>query len=78
MDPVPGSNDLAAALALAKVIFPESEASETAEGATITLKSEDANGLDAITRGTLTGLKLCLNIAAMLLVFVAFIAMAFL
>ena len=65
-----------AALALAKVMLPETGHPTTSEGATVDFETEDANGLDAVTRGTLMGLKLCLNIAAMLLVFVAFIAMA--
>jgi CNT family concentrative nucleoside transporter len=39
------------------------------------LKSPYVNGIDAITAGTTDGLKLALNVAAMLIVFIAFVAM---
>jgi CNT family concentrative nucleoside transporter len=38
-------------------------------------KSPYVNGIDAITAGTTDGLKLALNVAAMLIVFIAFVAM---
>lgn len=64
-----------AALAVAKIMVPETEQPVT--GGAITYKHEklDVNGLEALTRGTLEGLKLFGNIAAMLLVFLAFVAM---
>lgn len=42
----------------------------------ITLAREDANSVAAITRGTFEGLQLLLNIVAMLVVFVALVALA--
>lgn len=42
----------------------------------ITLAREDANSVAAITRGTFEGLQLLLNIIAMLVVFVALVALA--
>src|SRR5947208_9159714 len=38
-------------------------------------KSPFVNGIDAITAGTTDGLALALNVAAMLIVFIAFVAM---
>jgi CNT family concentrative nucleoside transporter len=64
-----------AALAIAKVMIPEKEVSASIGDTRITIERPDVNGLEALTRGTLEGLKLCLNIAAMLLVFVAMVAM---
>ncbi len=65
-----------AALVVAKIMLPERETPETSGAAPIEVPRTDANGLDALARGTLDGLKLCLNIGAMLLVFVAVISMA--
>ena len=64
-----------AALAIAKVMVPETGQPVTMGRTEIVLPKQDVNGLDALSRGTLEGLKLCLNIAAMLLVFIAVIAM---
>ena len=44
-------------------------------GETLTLKSEAAGSMDALTRGTLEGAQLLVNIAAMLVVFVALVAL---
>jgi CNT family concentrative nucleoside transporter len=66
-----------AALALAKLLVPETEvpADVSGDDAAGAMVSTDANGLDAITRGTLEGLQLFLNILAMLLVFVAMVTL---
>ena len=64
-----------ASLVIAKMMVPETEVPRTAGGASIDVKSEDANVLDAITRGTSEGLFLLLNVGAMLLSFVALVAM---
>lgn len=64
-----------ASLVISKIMVPETETPKTAGGATIEVKSEDANVLDAITRGTSEGLFLLLNVGAMLLSFVALIAL---
>ena len=63
-------------LYLAKLFMPETGKPETA-GTTRTHeeKSPYVNGIDAATAGTTTGLQLALNVAAMLIVFIAFVAM---
>jgi len=45
-------------------------------GARVALRSEAASSMDALTRGTLDGAALLVNIIAMLLVFVALVALA--
>ncbi len=64
-----------AALAVAKLLVPETETPATMGVVHLSTEKVDVNGIDALSRGTLEGLKLCLNIAAMLLVFVAVIEM---
>lgn len=65
-----------AALVFAKIMVPETEESETA-GADVQLATEkmDANVIDAAARGAGEGLTLALNVAGMLLAFIALIAM---
>lgn len=60
------------ALVVAAMMVPGMLADETR----IDLQREDANALAAITRGTVEGLQLLLNIVAMLIVFVALVALA--
>jgi CNT family concentrative nucleoside transporter len=66
-----------AALVIAKVMIPEPnpELSETYGGVKHELKSEDANVIDAAARGASEGLGLALNVAAMLLAFIALISL---
>ncbi|MCB9729944.1 MAG: NupC/NupG family nucleoside CNT transporter [Deltaproteobacteria bacterium] len=64
-----------AALAVAKVMVPETGVPATMGRTEMRLERPDVNGIDALSRGTLEGLQLALNIGAMLLVFVAVIAM---
>ena len=64
-----------AALVVAKIIYPETEIAETAEDATIKVKKVDDNAMEALARGATSGLQLALNVAAMLIAFVALIAM---
>lgn len=64
-----------AALAIAKVMVPETEQSQTLGEVSLHFEQMDVNGIDALSRGALDGLRLALNIAAMLVVFVAVIAM---
>lgn len=64
-----------AALVLAKVMFPETERSATAGSLGIHVERIDANVIDAAARGAGEGLKLALNVGAMLLAFVALVAM---
>lgn len=66
-----------AALVAAKIVIPEPDPtkSETYGKLKISLKSEDVNVIDAAARGAADGLKLALNVGAMLLAFIALIAM---
>lgn len=65
-----------AALMIAKIILPETELSETASGASAEVPRETINGLDALCLGASDGLKLALNVMAMLIAFVAVVALA--
>ena len=61
---------------LSKMLIPETEVPETAGSARPDALKPDANLLDAASRGTREGLQLALNIAAMLISFLALIALA--
>ena len=65
-----------AALLIAKVILPETEKSETAAGAPAKIPRETINGLDALCRGASDGVMLAINVIAMLIAFVAVVALA--
>lgn len=65
-----------AALLIAKVMLPETEQSETAAGASAKVPRETTNGLDALCRGASEGMMLAINIMAMLIAFVAVVALA--
>ena len=65
-----------AALLIAKVMLPETEQSETAAGASAKVPRETTNGLDAICRGASEGMMLAINVMAMLIAFVAVVALA--
>lgn len=62
-----------AAIVAAKIILPELEPDKISSKVTITRDEAGANALDAISRGTTDGLKLAVNVGAMLLAFMAFI-----
>lgn len=63
-------------LYLSKLFMPELGTPETSGSAsTKTEKSTYVNAVDAIASGTTDGLRLALNVAAMLIVFIAFVAM---
>lgn len=64
-----------AALLMAKIIVPETKESLTAGDIEIDLEIEDENLIDAAASGASEGLKLALNVAAMLLAFVSLIAL---
>lgn len=64
-----------AALLLAKIMIPETGESATKGGATIGVEKTSANVIDAAANGASDGLKLALNVGAMLLAFLALIAM---
>ena len=63
-----------AALVIAKVMVPELETSTTAGKVTLSIEKPDVNVIDAASRGAGEGLKLALNVGAMLLAFVALLA----
>lgn len=65
-----------AALLMAKVMLPETARSETASGAPAAVPRETVNGLDALCRGAGDGVTLALNVMAMLIAFVAVVALA--
>jgi len=62
-----------AALVVAKIMVPETEDSPTKGTVRIEVAKEDSNLLDAACRGAAEGLKLALNIAAMLIAFLAIV-----
>ena len=64
-----------AGLILAKILVPETEVPETKGGGTLDLKVESENVIEAAANGASEGLGLALNVGAMLLAFVALIAM---
>jgi concentrative nucleoside transporter, CNT family len=65
-----------AALMIAKIMLPETEVSETAGSSPATVPRTTANSIDAICRGAGDGFHLALNIIAMLIAFIAIIALA--
>ena len=64
-----------AALVIAKIIYPETETSETFGDLKIAMDKKDDNIMEALSRGATNGMKLAANVAAMLIAFVALIAM---
>lgn len=65
-----------ATLVIAKLMQPETETSETAGGAELSMEKVDANVIEAAARGASEGLMLALNVGAMLLAFIALVALA--
>ena len=63
-----------AAVVAAKILLPETE--EFEEKLEITSAEVGSNALEAISKGTTDGLRLAVNVGAMLLVFIALISMA--
>lgn len=64
-----------ASLLMAKLMFPERDVSATAGAVTIEVERPWANVIDAAAEGAAEGLKLALNVAAMLIAFIAVIAL---
>ena len=65
-----------AALVIAKIIYPETDSPETAKGdIELSKVSDDGNFLESIGNGATEGMKLALNIAAMLIAFISIIAL---
>ncbi|MDG2359139.1 MAG: NupC/NupG family nucleoside CNT transporter [Planctomycetaceae bacterium] len=63
-----------AALLIAKIMVPEVEVPETAGGVIPEIKRTGTNVVEAATLGATDGLKLALNVAAMLIAFTALVA----
>jgi CNT family concentrative nucleoside transporter len=64
-----------AALMIAKVLLPEKEVSDTAAGASARVPRETFNGVEALCRGAADGAMLAINVMAMLIAFVAVVAL---
>lgn len=63
------------ALVISKIVFPETEVSETSGLVQLEIKKTHANLLDAIASGASEGLKVGFNVIAMLIGFIALIAL---
>jgi concentrative nucleoside transporter, CNT family len=63
------------ALVISKIVFPETEVSETKGKVTLEVKKEHSNIMDAIAAGASDGMKISLNVIAMLIGVIALIAM---
>ncbi len=61
------------AIVISKILYPQTESINT--DVNVSYENIGTNVLDAVANGTTEGLKLAANVAAMLLVFIAFIAM---
>ncbi len=64
-----------AALLISKILVPETEEPETKSSLDVAVETEEANVIDAAAGGAAQGLKLALNVGAMLMAFIALIAM---
>jgi concentrative nucleoside transporter, CNT family len=64
-----------AALVIAKLLVPETDTSDTVGDVTVSLPQNSANLIDAAASGAGEGMKLAINVGAMLLAFIALIAM---
>ncbi|MBN2490052.1 MAG: NupC/NupG family nucleoside CNT transporter [Planctomycetes bacterium] len=64
-----------AAIVVAKILSPETEQSATAGGGRIAVEKVDANVIEALARGATDGMKLAINVAAMLIAFVAMLGL---
>lgn len=64
-----------AALVISKIVYPETQESQTKKKVKLSVEKESSNLLDAVSHGCSEGLKISLNISAMLLGFMALVAM---
>jgi len=62
-------------LYMSKILLPETGKSETADGTTRDMKPETTNTLDSMCQGASDGMKLTINVIAMLIGFTAAIAL---
>lgn len=63
------------ALVISKIVWPETEESQTMGKVKLEVKSEYRNVIDAISHGAADGMKIAVNVIAMLIGFIALIAM---
>ena len=66
---IPGS------ILIAKILLPETELPETIGSKTIGMERDTKNALDAVSRGATDGLRLAVNVVAMLIAFLGLIKM---
>jgi CNT family concentrative nucleoside transporter len=64
-----------ACLLISKMLYPETEVPETAGQMNLVSERIDANIIDATARGAGEGLRLALNVMAVLIAFIALVAM---
>lgn len=60
-----------AAIVIFKMLVPETETPETAGNIPLIIESQDKNVIDAAARGASDGVGLAINVAAMLIAFIA-------
>ncbi len=65
-----------AALIISKIMFPETTEPETKGSVKVSVEKNASNAIEATAIGAADGLKLALNVAAMLIAFIALIAMS--
>jgi len=63
------------ALVISKIVFPETQVSETKGKVTIEIKKEHANIMDAISHGASDGMKISINVIAMLIGVIALVTL---
>jgi len=63
------------ALVISKIVFPETEKSQTMGSVKLEVKSTYSNLIDAISHGAADGFKISMNVIAMLIGFIALIAL---
>jgi CNT family concentrative nucleoside transporter len=63
------------ALVISKIVFPETEESETMGKVKLEVKSSYSNLIDAISHGAADGMKISLNVIAMLIGFIALVSL---
>ena len=63
------------ALYMSKILLPETDQSETTDGTKDDVKAETTNALDAMCQGASDGMKLTINVLAMLIAFTALVAL---
>jgi CNT family concentrative nucleoside transporter len=62
------------ALVISKIVFPETQESQTMGSVKLEVKSEYSNVIDAVSHGASDGMKIAINVIAMLIGFIAVIA----